>query len=73
MTLPAKQKQSPPEQDLLKSALASAGACRWTAELLARNSHLDPAARDAVAPVLRMAMAEEERARRIMAMTRIAP
>jgi hypothetical protein len=61
--LPAKQ--SSPERDLLKSALASAGACHWTAELLARNAHLDPAAGPAVGPVLRLAMAEEERARRI--------
>jgi hypothetical protein len=66
MTLPAKQKRSS-EQTLIDSALASAGACRWTAELLARNAHIDHAAREAVAPVLRLALAEEERARRIRA------
>jgi hypothetical protein len=63
MTLPAKQKQSSPDQDL-KNAVANAAVLRWTAELLARNSHIDPAAGLAVAPVLRLAMAEEERARR---------
>jgi hypothetical protein len=57
---------SSPEQTL-DSALASAGACRWTANLLARNAHIDPASGPAVGPALRLAMAEEEGARRIRA------